>query len=151
MLCSNIIKRYRIFFCIATNLIANLVVQVVHQPTFLDRIDFIKGASNMKTYCTFRQISFLSFLFWRQSCYLFFRIPTFIGTSKFKFVSVFLRLYTSQYWLKRWKFNLTNACQLIKNLLLFGFQLLLVWQILPFTSTANTKVFAHRSFANLAI
>src|SRR6188472_3301805 len=110
--------------------------------TFVDVQNFVPHFWNMETKrISVTQIFFASNFGFGQ--------PTAVRKRKFHFVSVKKLLFRTQDRFKFRKFNFANSLQMIFYLILFEDQLLAVFHILPFASTANTKVLANWIYAML--
>ena len=79
---------------IVADLVANLVVQVVHQPALLNRQDLVEGSRDVET--DGRHVLQALTLVVGQGGDLFLCQITFVGTAVIEFIAVFLCLYTSQ-------------------------------------------------------
>ena len=124
-------------------------MQIIHQPAFLDRQNLIEGPRDMKA--DGRYVFQTLTLIIGQGRYLLFCQVAFIRTTKVELIAVGLCLYTAEYRTKLRQLNLSNTSQLVVHLFLLVLQLFLVWQVLPFTSTADTEMLTERSCAYITI
>ena len=120
--------------------VANLVVQVVHQPALLDGQNLVEGSGDVKSDAV--HIVERSALGYLLACQ-----PALVAAAELQLVAIFLGMHRSHDGAELWQFYLANACQLVVHLLLLGFELLLVGQVLPLASSADTEMLAHRLFA----
>jgi len=81
---------------------------------------------------------------------LFCQIPL-VGTTEVQLVTILLSFYAAKDRTEFRQFYLADACQLVEHLLLLEFQLLLVGQILPLATTADTKVLTKGRRAYITI
>ena len=75
---------------------------------------------------------------------LLFRQPFLVGEGELQFVAVEGRLGRAQDRQHLFRLHLADARQIVEHLFLFVFQLILIRDVLPFATTANTKVLAER-------
>ena len=143
-LLAQIKERQTVLNGIVAHLVADLIVQIVHQPAFLNRQDLIEGTRDMETDGRY-------VLHQRLVLQLFAGQPSLIGTAKVELVTVLLSVYGAQDGTKFRQFNLSDARQLVEYLLLLELQLLGVGQILPLAATADTEVLAEGSRAYITI
>ena len=134
---------------IVAHLVANLVVQVVHQPAFLDGQYLVEGTRDVETdgrlvFQTLRLVV-------RQRGNFLVGQIALVGASKVQLVAVFLSLDTSQDGAKFGQLYLADACQLVKDLLLLHAQLFVVGNLLPLATAAHAEVLAERLGAHLAV
>ena len=77
--------------------------------------------------------------------------PPFIRTAKVELIPVLLCLCAAKDGTKFGELDLTNACQLVEDLLLLELQLLFIWQVLPLATATDAKVLAERFHAYITI
>ena len=134
--------------------VANLVAEIVHQPAFLDGVNLVESACDVKAYSILR-MAFLErghsvvFFLWQQGELLGCE-PALVAAAELYLVAIFLSLHTSHDRAEVGQFYLSDACELVFHLLLFGLYLLLVGKILPFAAAADAEMLAHRLLTNFA-
>ena len=82
---------------------------------------------------------------------LFLRQPALIRTAEVELIPVLLRLDAAKDGPELGEFDLTDACQLVKDLLLLELQLFRIGQVLPFATATDTEVLAERFHAYITI
>ena len=87
----------------------------------------------------------------RQITDLFLCQIAFIGASEVEFIAILSCLDASQDGAELWQFNFADTCQLVFHLLMLRFQLLVIGQVLPFATSADTEMLAERRFTYLTI
>ena len=126
------------FRCVIADVITNLVVQVVHEPAFLNGEYLVESACDVET-DGWHVLQTLTLVL-GKSADLFFGQIALVGTSVVQFVTVFLRFDAAQYGAEFRQLHFANAMQLVEHLLLFELQLLFIGKVLPFATTAHAKV-----------
>ena len=134
---------------IVANLIADAVVQIVHQPAFLNGENLVEGPSDVES--DSRDILQTLALVVRQGGNLFLGQIAFIGTSEVELIAIGLRMNAAKNRVKLWQLHLSDAMQLVVDLLLLEAELLFVGQVLPLATAADTEVLTERSRAYLTI
>ena len=129
---------------IVANGVANLVVQVIHEPAFLDGQNLIEGSGDVET-------DAVHVVELRAFGNLLACEPALVAASELQFVAVFLDVYRAHDWHELRQFYLSDACELVEHLLLLSLQLLLVGQVLPFASAADAEMLAHWLRAYVAL
>ena len=148
-LCTQVEERDAVLHSIVANVVTYLVVQVVHQPTLLNRQNLVESPCDMES--NGRHILQTLTLVVRQCLNLFLGEIALVGAAEVQFVAILLRLYATKDRAELWQFHLAYAVQLVVHLLLLEFQLLFIGQILPLTTTTDTEVFAEGNCAYLTI
>ena len=123
---------------IVAYLIADAIVQVIHQPAFLDGQDLVEGPCDVET--DGRHTFQAHALFFGEALNLLFCQIPLVGTAKVEFVAVFLCLYAAKNGAELRQFHFSDAMQLVIDLLLFELELFLIGQVLPLAATANTEM-----------
>ena len=77
--------------------------------------------------------------------------PTLVRTTIIELIAICLRMYRAHDGTEFRQRYFSDACQLVKHLLLLELQLLFVRQVLPLTSATHTKVLTERCRAYLTI
>ena len=131
---------------VVIDVVAYLVVQIVHEPAFLYGIDFVECSRDVESYGTLCQ----SGIGWESVEFLA-GIPPLVGTAVFGLVAIFLGFDRTQDGAELGQFHLSDSGQLIHHLLLLGLELVLIGQVLPFAASTNTEVAAHRFHSLLAV
>ena len=134
---------------IVAHLVTNLVVQIVHQPAFLNGQNLVEGACNVESDCGYI-LQALTLVVW-QGLNLLLSKVSLVGATKVEFVAILLGMHRTHDGAELWQLNLSDASKLVFHLLLFELNLLLVWQVLPLTTTANTEVSAEWGRAYITI
>ena len=129
---------------IVTNGIADVIVQIVHEPALLDGQNLVEGSSDMEPDAVHVVVSV-------TGCHLLTGEPSFVTASKLQFVSIFQGLHTAHNGAERRQFHLSDAAQLVFHLTLLGLELCAVGQILPFASTAHSEMLANGHLPHLTI
>ena len=86
-----------------------------------------------------------------QGRYLLFRQVALVRTTEVQFVAVGLCLDAAEDRSEFRQLHLPDTGQLVVHLLLFVLQLFLVWQVLPFTSAADTEVLTEGGCAYITV
>ena len=89
------------------------------------------------------------FFLWQQGEFLGCE-PALVAAAELYLVAIFLSLHTSHDGTEVGQFYLSDACELVFHLLLFGLYLLLVGKVLPFAAAADAEMLAHRLLSNFA-
>ena len=142
-------ERQTVVYGVVADVVTYLVLQVVHQPAFLDGQNLIEGTSDMETN-GWHVLQTLALVV-RQIADLFFGQITFVGASEIELVAVFSRFHTSQDGTELRQFYLSDTRQLVFHLLLLRLQLSLVGQVLPLTASADTEMLAEGRLTYLTI
>ena len=100
-------ERYVVMHGIIADVVANLIVQVVHQPALLDRQYLIESTRDMETYG--RYVLQTLALVLRKCGDLFFCQITLVGTSEVQLVTILLCLYRTEDRTELWELYLTDA------------------------------------------
>ena len=149
--------------------IANLVVQIVHQPTLLNGQNLVESTSDVEadgwiglsrsvecgvwseiTLCVGTILTPHSTLL-TPRFYLFLCQPSLVGTAVVELVAILLRLYAAKDGAELGQLHLSDAMQLVVDLLLLELELLLVGQILPLATATDAEVLTERCRAYLTI
>ena len=129
---------------IVANSVANLVVQVVHEPALLDRQNLVEGSGDVESDAV--HVVELRALGNLLACE-----PALVAAAELQLVAVFLDVYRAHDRHELRQLYLSDACELVEHLLLLSLQLLLVGQVLPFASAADAEMLAHRLCAYVAL
>ena len=124
--------------------VADLVVQVVHEPALLDRQNLVEGSGDVET-------DAVHVVELRTFGNLLACEPALVAASELQLVAVFLDVYRAHDGHELRQLYLADACELVEHLLLLSLQLLLVGQILPFASAADSEMLAHWLRAYVAL
>src|SRR5690606_3008838 len=136
MLTDAIEKSKVVFQSILTNKISDFIRQIFLQKTLCNVENFIKTPGNMKTHSRLRNIFRILNLFAGH--------PFFIRKSKIKTVTIMENVLRSKNVFYYRIFNMCYSLKCILHLLLLIKQLLFISHVLPFASSANTKMPALR-------
>ena len=134
---SQVIKFKPVFKRILTDVITYLIIDVIHQMTLCDVQNLVKGARDMEPHS-------IHHLIFHILLHLFLSQPALVTETKLQLVAVAIHLLAAQDRHELRQFNLPDARQIIKDLLLFSLQLLLILQALPLASATHTIVLAFR-------
>ena len=143
----DVVEGHADFLGIARNLIPYLIVQVIHQPAAVDGVDLVEGAGDVEADARVVARGEVEALVLQ----LLLGEPPAVAAAELQFVAVFLCLDRTQDRIERRQLDLTDARELVEHLLLFGLQLLLVGQVLPFAAAADAEMLAERSGAHLTL
>ena len=141
-LLSEVEERQLVLNGIVAYAVANLIVQVVHEPALLNGQYLVEGSCDVES--DGRNVLVQTVIF-----QLITGQPAFVGTSKVELVAVFLRLDTAQDGMELRQLHFADTRQLVVHLLLLKLELLFVRQVLPFATTAHTEVGAEGGRAYL--
>ena len=144
---------------IAEYLVANLVVQVVHQPALLDGQNLVEGSRDVEPHGGY-VLQALRIVV-RQTVYLFLGQIALVGTAEVQLVAILAGLHRTQYGAEATlgilpfrecrQGYLADACQLVEDLLLLHAQLFLVGYLLPLAAAAHPEMAAEGLRAYLTI
>ena len=129
---------------VVANGVADLVVQVVHEPALLDGENLVEGSGDVET-------DAVHVVELRAFGNLLACEPALVAASELQFVAVFLDVYRAHDRHELRQVYLSDACELVEHLLLLSLQLLLVGQVLPFASAADAEMLAHWLRAYVAL
>ena len=138
---ADIVERQAFLHGIAVNLIAHLVVEVVHQPAFLYGVYLVERPRDVEADGTLRQS-----LAFRHPLQFLGGVPASVGTAELQFVAVFPLLDGAQDGTELRQRHLADARQLVEDLRLLGLQLLGVGKRLPLAAAADAEVAAPRLY-----
>lgn len=144
---THVVERHAYLLGIALYLIADLVVQVIHEPALANGVDLIEGTRDMEADGSVVAIFEIEALVGK----FFFREPPTVTATKLEFVAVRCRLDRSKDRRDRRQVDLADTRQLIKDLLLLGFKLLLIGQILPLATTTDAEMLTERLRTHLTL
>ena len=103
---------------IVAHLVANLVVQVVHQPALLNGQNLVERSRDVETYGR----NILGSSAFRRGrgkvSHLLLRQITLVGTAEVELVAIFLSMNGTHDGTELWQFHFADAGQLVKYLLL---------------------------------
>ena len=133
-----VVKRESMRLCIVSDEIADTIVECRHQMTFLDIQHFVETAGDMKT----NAIRFVNIVNSASFTNGIPRYPFLIGATEFQLVTIFVHLLRTHDWTDFRQGNFSDAREVVHNLLLLVFELLFVWQNLPFAATTFAIVLA---------
>ena len=122
---------------ILTDIVANLIVDVVHQMALCDVENLVESTRDMEP-------DRIHHIILHILLHFFIREPTLIGETKLQLVAIAINLLTSKDGLELRQFNLANARQVVKDLLLLGLELLLILKALPLATSTDTIMTASR-------
>ena len=105
--------------CIVANLIAYLVVQVIHEPALADREYLVESSCDVES-------DNWRILYGRLVLEFFAGQPPFVGAAEVQFVTVLVRLDTAKNRTEWWQCDVPDASQLVVNLLLLHAELLAI-------------------------
>ena len=131
--------------CIVAYFIADLVVQVVHQPALLDGQDLVERPGDMESDGG-RVLDTIA-----KGGDVFPGQPALVGATEVELVTVFLCLHAAEDRTEFRKFDLADTRELVEDLLLLKLQLLRIRQVLPFATAADTEVLTERFHAYITI
>ena len=124
--------------------VAYAVVEVVHEPTFLYRQNLVESSRDVEANAVHVVVD--------RSCrHLLACEPALVAASKLELVTILASLHAAHDGSELGQLNLAYACELVMHLLLLGFELLLVRQVLPLAASAHAKMLTHRLCALLAL
>ena len=137
-------ERERVLKGIVADGVADAVVQVVHQPAFLNGQNLVESTRDMES-------DAVHVVILESRSHLFACEPALVAASELQFVAVFPCLLRTHDGRNLGQFHLAYASQLVIHLLLLGLQLLGVGEVLPLATTAHSEMLAKRSRAYLTI
>ena len=144
---AHVVERHAYLLGIALDLIANLVVKVIHEPALTNGVDLIEGTRDMEADGSVVAIFEIEVLVGK----FFLCEPPTVTATKLEFVAIGCGLDRAKDRRDRRQVDLADTRQLIKDLLLLGFKLLLIGQILPFAAAADAEMLAERLRTHLAL
>ena len=133
-----IVKREPVRFGIVSDEIADTIVECRHQVAFFDIQHFVETAGDMKT----NAIRFVNIVNSASFTNGIPRYPFLIGATEFQLVTIFVHLLWTHDWTDFRQGNFSDARKVVHNLLLLVFELLFVWQDLPFAAATFAIVLA---------
>ena len=134
---AQIVERYTLLVGKLTYTIAQAVVQALHECTLLNIKNLVKCSGNMKT-------KSIHVIILDTRLHLFPCKPALVAERKLQFIAVLTRILGAQDRHYRRKLDLANTCKGIDNLLLLVFELVLIGQTLPFTTTTDAIMLTER-------
>ena len=121
---------------ILPDVIADSIVDVVHQVALLDVEYLVKSSRDMKAHSVHHVVFDIG-------PYFFLCQPSLVGKAKLQFVAVAIHMFAAEYRHYLWQLYLTDSDEVVFYLLLLGLQLLFIFETLPFASATHTIMFAH--------
>ena len=115
LLCPYIIECHAYLLGVTLYLVADLIVQVVHEPAFAYGINLVESTRDMETNGGVVALCQVEAIVVK----LLFGKPSAIATAKLQLVAIFFRLDRSEYRANLGQLNLAYACQLVGDLRLF--------------------------------
>ena len=130
---AHVVEREAVLLGIAAYLVADAVVDVVHQVALLNIENLVESTGDVKAHG-------VHVLKHHARLHFFKREPTLVGETKLQLVAIRPRMLAAEDGRDFGQFHLANAAQLLLHLLLLVVYLTLVGQALPFATTAHAKV-----------
>ena len=124
--------------------VANLIVQVVHEPALLDGQYLVEGSCDVES--NGRNVLVQTVVLQLETGQ-----PALVGTAKVELVAVFLCLDTAQDGMEFRQLHFADTRQLVVHLLLLHLQLFLVRKLLPLATATDAKMLAERLGTQMTI